>query len=181
MNVIETAIPGVVILESRVFRDDRGYFLETFNRKALADAGIDIDWKQDNLSLSAKSVVRGLHYQIVQPQSKLIRVVKGAVFDVALDIRRSSPTFGRHVAVEMRAGDGLALFIPAGFAHGFAALEEETTFLYKVDEYYAPQGDRTILWNDPELGIAWPVPPAESIVSLKDKQGVAFRDAEVFA
>jgi dTDP-4-dehydrorhamnose 3,5-epimerase len=177
---VETRIPGVLILSSPVFRDSRGYFQEIYRRGALIEAGIDLDWMQDNLSISQKNVVRGLHYQIIQPQSKLVRVVHGAALDVAVDIRRSSPTFGQHVAVELKAGDGQALFIPAGFAHGFVALEPETAFLYKVNDLWAPQGDRTILWNDPELGIAWPVSTLDAIVSAKDQQGMPFRTAEVF-
>lgn len=180
MQVTETVIPGVLILSSPVFRDDRGYFQEIYRREALIEAGIDLDWMQDNLSVSRKNVVRGLHYQIVQPQSKLVRLVSGAVFDVAVDIRRSSPTFGRHVAVELKAGDGQAFLIPAGFAHGFVALEPETAFLYKVDAPYAPEGDRTILWNDAELAIPWPVAIEDAIVSAKDRQGKPFSAAEVF-
>jgi dTDP-4-dehydrorhamnose 3,5-epimerase len=177
---IETSIPGVSIIQSPVFRDSRGYFQEIFNRKSTAEIGIDIDWKQDNLSVSAKNVVRGLHYQLVQPQAKLVRVAYGAVFDVAVDIRLSSPTFGRNVSIELRAGDGQALLIPAGFAHGFVALEPETVFLYKVDEFYAPQGDRTILWNDVDLNIPWPVTAEDAIVSAKDLKGHSFKSAEVF-
>lgn len=180
MQVTETRIPGVLILSSQVFRDSRGYFQEIYRRETLLEAGIDFDWMQDNLSLSAKNVVRGLHYQTIQPQSKLVRVVHGAVFDVVVDIRRSSPTFGRHVTVELSAGDGRAMFIPAGFAHGFAALEPDTAFLYKVNEPYVPQGDRTILWNDRELGIAWPVSDLDAIVSAKDRQGEPFSAAEMF-
>lgn len=181
MQVTETRIPGVLILASPVYRDGRGSFQETYRRDALVEAGIDQDWMQDNLSVSGKNVVRGLHYQIVQPQAKLIRVAHGAVFDVVVDIRRSSPTFGRHVAVELKSGDGQALLIPAGFAHGFVALEPETVFLYKVDRLYAPEAERTIYWNDPELAIAWPVSASDAIVSAKDLQGQPFNTAEVFS
>ena len=181
MQVTETQIPGVLILSSPVYRDDRGYFQETYRRDELVGSGIDLDWMQDNLSVSHKNVVRGLHYQIIQPQSKLVRVVHGAVFDVAVDIRRASPTFGRHVAVELKAGDGKAFLIPAGFAHGFVALEPETAFLYKVDNPYAPQGDRTILWNDPDLAIPWPLSVEDAIISAKDQMGKPFRAAEVFS
>lgn len=180
MQINETRIPGVLILESPVYRDARGYFQEAFRRDALLDAGIEIDWKQDNLSVSAQNVIRGLHYQVVRPQAKLIRVVHGAVFDVVVDIRRSSPTFAQHVAVELRAGDGKSMLIPEGFAHGFAALEPDTAFLYKVSEPYYPDGDRTILWNDPELGIEWPLLESEAIVSDKDRSGIPFLRAEVF-
>lgn len=178
MKRIETHIPGVCILQNNIFPDDRGYFQELHNERAFREVGLDVAWKQDNLSVSGWNVVRGLHYQTIQPQAKLVRVIRGAVFDVAVDIRRSSPTFGQHVAVELRAGDGQALFIPAGFAHGFAALEADTTFLYKVDNYYAPAAERTILWNDPDLGIAWPVAAAKAIVSVKDRSGGLFRKAE---
>jgi dTDP-4-dehydrorhamnose 3,5-epimerase len=181
MEVIETSIPEVLILQSAVFRDGRGYFQELYRRDALLEAGIDLDWKQDNLSVSAKNVIRGLHYQLIQPQAKLIHVLHGAAFDVAVDIRRSSPTFGRHVSFELRSGDGRAVLIPAGFAHGFAALEPETSFFYKVSEPYLQQGDRTILWNDRELGIQWPVGDEEAVVSAKDRQGKPFNAAEVFA
>lgn len=180
MQRIETRIPEVAILQSSVFRDARGYFQEIYNRKDLLAMGIEADWKQDNVSVSQRNVVRGLHYQIVEPQAKLVRVVHGAAFDVAVDIRRSSPTFGRHVSVVLKAGDGQAFLIPAGFAHGYAALEPDTTFLYKVDRYYAPQAERTILWNDPELGIPWPVMPDDAIVSAKDLLGKPFNAAELF-
>ncbi len=181
MQVNETALPGVLILESPVYRDGRGYFQELYRRDALQANGIDLDWKQDNFSVSARNVVRGLHYQIIQPQAKLVQAVCGAVFDVAVDIRRSSPTFGRHVAVELHAGDGRAFLIPAGFAHGFLAMEPDTAFLYKVSEFYAPQGDRTILWNDPELAIPWPVLVDDAIVSEKDKRGRPLKEADVFS
>jgi dTDP-4-dehydrorhamnose 3,5-epimerase len=177
---VETRIPGVIILQSPVYNDSRGYFQEIYNRHALLEAGIDLDWKQDNLSVSHRNVVRGLHYQIVQAQAKLLRVVHGAVFDVAADLRRSSPTFGQHVTVELKAGDGRAFFIPAGFAHGFVALEPDTTFLYKVDQFYAPREERTLLWNDRDLGIAWPLSSEDAIVSAKDMLGTPLRDAEVF-
>ncbi|MGD0832312.1 MAG: dTDP-4-dehydrorhamnose 3,5-epimerase [Terracidiphilus sp.] len=181
MQVTETRIPGVSILSSPVYRDGRGCFQVLYQRNAVVKAGIDQDWMQENLSISEKNVVRGLHYQIVQPQSKLVRVVHGSVLDVVLDIRQSSPTFGQHIAVELNPNDGKALFIPAGLAHGFIALEPETVFLYKVDRPYAPQEERTILWNDPELGIEWPISASDAIVSDKDLQGRPFRIAEVFS
>lgn len=180
MKVTATGIPGLMLLETAVYRDARGYFLEAFRRDALAEAGIDIDWRQDNISLSAKNVIRGLHYQLNRPQAKLIQVAHGAVFDVAVDIRRSSPTFGQHVGIELRAGEGKALMIPAGFAHGFCALADDTTFLYKVSDSYWPQGDRTILWNDSELSIAWPVKEHDALISEKDRRGVPFHSAELF-
>jgi dTDP-4-dehydrorhamnose 3,5-epimerase len=180
VQVNETRIPGVLILERPLYRDARGYFQEAYRRDALEAAGIDIDWKQDNLSVSARNVVRGLHYQLVRPQAKLIQVAHGAVFDVAVDIRKSSATFGQHVAAELRAGDGKAMLIPEGFAHGFLALEPDTVFLYKVSDVYYAAGDRTILWNDDELGIRWPITMQQAIVSEKDRRGSPFRIAEVF-
>jgi dTDP-4-dehydrorhamnose 3,5-epimerase len=180
LQVRETSIPGVMLLQSPVYRDERGYFQETYRRDALKEAGIAIDWQQDNLSVSARNVIRGLHYQIARPQAKLIQVVHGAVFDVAVDIRKSSPAFGRHVGVELKAGDGMALLIPIGFAHGFVALQPETTFLYKVSDYRFAEGERTILWNDPDLGIDWPIRPGDAILSEKDRRGANFSSAEVF-
>lgn len=180
MQRTKTAIEGLEVLQSRVFADSRGYFQELFNQRALAESGITLEWKQDNLSVSHKNVVRGLHYQITQPQAKLIRVLCGAVYDVAVDLRKNSPTFGRHVGFDLRAGDGQAVLIPAGFAHGFVALEPDTVFLYKVNDYYAPQAERTLLWNDPALGISWPVGEADAIVSAKDALGLPLREAETF-
>jgi dTDP-4-dehydrorhamnose 3,5-epimerase len=180
LHVKETSIPGVMLLQSQVHRDERGYFQEIYQRDAWIEAGIAIDWRQDNLSVSARNVVRGLHYQIARPQAKLIQVVHGAVFDIAVDIRRSSPTFGRHVGIELRAGDGTALLIPVGFAHGFVALEPETTFFYKVSDSRFAEGERTILWNDPELRINWPVQPEDAILSERDRRGVPLGSAEVF-
>lgn len=180
MQLKETAIPGVSIVQFPLYRDERGYFQELFRRDAMKGAGVDIDWLQDNLSVSAKNVVRGLHYQITRPQAKLIQVVHGAVFDVAVDLRKSSPTFGKHVAIELRAGSGTALLIPIGFAHGFAALEPDTTFLYKVSETHFPAGERTIVWNDADLGINWPIQLQDAILSEKDRRGVPFASAEVF-
>jgi dTDP-4-dehydrorhamnose 3,5-epimerase len=180
MKLIETDILGVVILESPIYRDDRGQFQETYNERRFLELGLPIDWKQDNLSLSRKNVVRGLHYQLIQPQGKLVRVISGAVFDVAVDIRRNSPTFGKHVSVELSAENGLAFYIPPGFAHGFAALTEGAYFAYKVTDFYEPSGDRTMLWNDADLGIRWPVAAGDAIVSAKDLQGKPWRDAEVF-
>lgn len=180
MKITETGIPGLLVLEWPVYRDSRGLFHEAFRREALIEAGLDIDWKQDNVSVSARNVIRGLHYQLIQPQAKLIQVVHGAVFDVAVDIRRSSPTFGKHVGVELHAGEGKAILIPSGFAHGFCALEPDTTFFYKVSNYYLQNGDRTILWNDPNLAITWPVAEQDAIVSEKDRMGIPFGSAELF-
>jgi dTDP-4-dehydrorhamnose 3,5-epimerase len=180
MKAIETDIQGVVILEMPIYRDDRGQFQETYNERRFLDLGLPVDWKQDNLSYSRKGVVRGLHYQLIQPQGKLVRVVSGSVFDVAVDLRRSSPTFGKHVSVELSAENGLAFYIPAGFAHGFTALTDAACFAYKVTDFYEPSGDRTLLWNDPELGIQWPVSAEEAVVSAKDLQGKPWNAAEVF-
>jgi dTDP-4-dehydrorhamnose 3,5-epimerase len=180
MKLIETPILGAVILEMPIFRDDRGQFQETYNERRFLELGLPIDWKQDNLSLSRKHVIRGLHYQLIQPQAKLVRVLSGAVFDVAVDLRRSSPSFGKHVAVELSAENGLAFYIPAGFAHGFTALTEGALFAYKVTDFYEPSGDRTLLWNDPALGIEWPVAPENAIISAKDLQGKPWSAAEVF-
>ena len=180
MKLIETAILGVVILEMPIFRDDRGQFQETYNERHFLELGLPVDWKQDNLSLSRKHVIRGLHYQLIRPQAKLVRVISGSVFDVAVDLRRSSPTFGKHVSFELSEENGLALYIPEGFAHGFATLSEGTYFAYKVTDFYEPSGDRTLLWNDPDLGIQWPVSAEDAIVSAKDLQGKPWSSAEVF-
>jgi dTDP-4-dehydrorhamnose 3,5-epimerase len=180
MKITETAIPGVRILTPTIYRDDRGAFLETWNEQRLADAGLAAHWVQDNFSISRKNVLRGIHYQVIQPQAKLVRVTHGAVYDVAVDLRRSSPTFGRHVAVELTAERGEMFWIPAGFGHGFLALSDEVGFAYKVTDYYSMAGERTIVWNDPDLAIPWPADPALIHQSSKDRDGVAFRDAEVY-
>lgn len=180
LEIIETELDGVRILKTPVYRDPRGYFHEAFQSEVYAAAGVEVDWKQDNVSVSKKNVIRGLHYQVEHPQAKLVRVAHGEVVDVVVDIRRSSPTLGRHVAIRLAAGDGQALLIPVGFAHGFAVLEEDTVFLYKVSDSYSPQGERTIRWNDSELGIEWPIPSDMAIVSDKDRRGCAFKDADLF-
>lgn len=181
MKIEKTALEGVLILTPTVYRDDRGAFLETWNLRAMEEAGLPAHWVQDNFSLSRKNVVRGLHYQVTQPQGKLVRVTHGAVLDVAVDLRRSSSTFGKHVAVELDGESGRMLWIPVGFGHGFVALTEVAGFAYKVTDYYSPAGERTIVWNDPTLAIAWPVDVREAIVSGRDQAGVSFREAEVFA
>lgn len=184
MDVIPTAIPDVKVLVPKKFGDHRGFFSETFNRKRLADAGIDLDFVQDNHSLSGqRGVVRGLHFQIPPfAQDKLVRVVKGRIYDVAVDIRRSSPTYGRHVGVELSAENWKQLFVPAGFAHGFVTLDPDTEVIYKVTNYYAPAHDRGLIWNDPDLRIDWPITPAEAILSDKDKVLPRFADLNsVFA
>ena len=181
MNFTETAIPGVLVLTPTIYHDNRGAFLETWNLRRMAEAGLPSQWVQDNFSISRKNVVRGIHYQITRPQGKLVRVSHGAVLDIAVDLRRHSPSFGRHVAVQLTAERGEMLWIPVGFGHAFLTLTEEAGFAYKVTDYYSAAGERTILWNDPELGIAWPVDAANAIVSEKDAHGARFRDAEVFA
>jgi len=180
MNVIETALPGVLILEPRIFKDARGAFCETYNERAMTALGLPTHWVQDNFSLSKKNVVRGIHYQIQNTQGKLVRVTHGTVWDVAVDLRRSSPAFGQHVGVELSGENGRMLWIPEGFGHGFVTLSEVAGFAYKVTDYYSPAGERTLLWNDPELGIEWPVSSAEAIVSEKDQQGKPLREAELF-
>jgi dTDP-4-dehydrorhamnose 3,5-epimerase len=180
MKVEETALPGVAVLVADVYRDDRGAFQETWNLRKVAEAGLPSNWVQDNFSLSKGNVVRGIHYQLTEPQGKLVRVTHGAVLDVAVDLRRSSSTFGKHVAVELDSESGRMLWIPVGFGHAFLALTETAGFAYKVTDYYSPGGERTILWNDPDLAIPWPVPAEQAIVSVKDQAGVAFREAQVF-
>jgi dTDP-4-dehydrorhamnose 3,5-epimerase len=168
------------MLTATVYRDHRGAFCETFNQRSLAEAGLPESWPQDNFSLSKNNVLRGIHYQITQPQGKLVRVTHGAVLDVAVDLRRSSPTFARHVAVELHAETGDMLWIPEGFGHAFLTLTEDVGFAYKVTDYYSPAGERTILWNDPDLAISWPIELEKVIVSDKDRRGMALRDAEIF-
>lgn len=180
MNIQQTAIPGVLVITPKKFTDPRGAFWETYNQSLMQQAGIPTDWKQDNTSVSVCNVIRGIHYQITQPQGKLVHVACGAVFDVAVDLRRASPTFGRHVAVELSEENGTMLWIPSGFGHGFAVLSERARFAYKVTDYYSPAGERTILWNDPTLAIQWPVAVGDAIVSAKDQQGIRFEQAEVF-
>lgn len=181
MNVTETALPGVLMLEPRIFRDDRGFFFETFNLAKVVELGLSAEWKQDNFSLSKKNVIRGLHYQISQPQGKLVRVITGAALDVIVDLRKSSPTFGQHTTVELSGENSRMVWIPAGFGHGFAALTETVALSYKVTDYYSPQSERCVLWNDPVLGIDWGVKPEDAILSAKDAVGLPLAQAEVFA
>lgn len=180
MNIQETAIPGVLRLVPQKFADARGTFWETYNERLMQDAGLPAQWKQDNTSISLRNVVRGIHYQVTQPQGKLVRVTYGKVFDVAVDLRRSSKTFGLHAGVELSEDNGAMLWIPPGFGHAFAVLSDKAGFAYKVTDYYSPSGERTILWNDPTLAIQWPVARHEAIVSQKDQQGSSFDAAEVF-
>ncbi len=180
MRAIPTEIPDVLILEPRVFGDARGFFLESFNARSFRGAtGLDVAFVQDNHSRSARGVLRGLHYQIAQPQGKLVRVARGCVFDVAVDLRRTSPTLGRWVGVELSDADHRQLWIPPGFAHGFVVLSETADFLYKTTDYYAPEHERTIAWDDPALAIAWPL-EAEPLLSAKDRAGTPFAQAELF-
>jgi dTDP-4-dehydrorhamnose 3,5-epimerase len=181
MNIRETTLPGVLILSPTIYRDDRGEFLETFNLCRMTEAGLPSEWTQDNFSLSKKNVLRGIHYQVQQPQGKLVRVTHGIVLDVAVDLRRSSATFGKFVTKELTAESGEMLWIPVGFGHGFLVLSESAGFAYKVTDYYSPAGERTIAWNDPDIAIPWPVSAADVIISDKDRQGALLRDAEVFA
>ena len=183
MKVISTALPGVLILEPQVFGDARGFFTESYNRRRFAAAtGLDIDFVQDNHSRSARGVLRGLHYQLRQPQGKLVRVVQGAVFDVALDIRRDSPTFGRWAGVELTADNRRQLWVPAGLAHGFVVLSDSADFLYKTSDYYAPEHERSIRWDDPAIGIQWPLAAHgidTPLLSAKDREGLPLAQAEL--
>lgn len=179
MKVIETSLPSILILEPRVFGDQRGFFFESHNKKALAKAGIADEFVQDNHSRSVRNVLRGLHYQIKQPQGKLIRVIQGEVFDVAVDIRRSSPNFGKWVGFNLSAENKRVAWIPPGFAHGFLVLSEAAEFLYKTTDYYAPEHERCIIWNDPDLAINWPL-LGEPILSAKDKIGQTVKSAELY-
>ena len=180
MKAIATAIPDVVLLEPKVFGDERGFFFESWNRRTLAELGIDADFVQDNHSRSQKNVLRGLHYQIEHAQGKLVRVTSGEVFDVAVDLRRSSPTFGQSVSFTLSANDKRMAWIPPGFAHGFYVTSEWAEFLYKTTDYWSPAHERTLLWNDPTLGIRWPL-DGEPILAAKDKAGTPLAQAETYA
>lgn len=181
MNVIHTAIPDVVILEPRVFGDHRGFFMESFNQAAFNQAiGDRVDFVQDNHSRSRRGVLRGLHYQIQHPQGKLVRCVRGAVFDVAVDIRKSSPSFGKWVGVELSEENHRQLWVPAGFAHGFLVLSDTADFLYKTTDYYAPAHERSLRWDDSSLGIEWPDCGSAPQLSEKDAAAPELADAEVF-
>ena len=179
MKVTPTRLPEVLLIEPKVFGDDRGFFFESWNEREFRSAGIDQRFVQDNHSKSARHVLRGLHYQIRQPQGKLVRVVAGEIFDVAVDIRRTSPQFGQHVTVSLSAEKHNMLWVPIGFAHGFCVVSDSAEVLYKTTDLYAPEHERTIRWNDPAIGIGWPmsVPP---ILSAKDSKGLSLNEAEVF-
>lgn len=180
MKVTATRIPDVLVFEPKVFGDARGFFMESFNSRVFDDAvGRHVEFVQDNHSRSARGVLRGLHYQIQQAQGKLVRVTSGAVFDVAVDIRRTSATFGQWVGVELSADNHRQLWVPPGFAHGFLVLSESADFLYKTTDYYAPAHERSILWSDPDLGIEWPVLEIAPVLSAKDAQGRRFDEAEL--
>jgi dTDP-4-dehydrorhamnose 3,5-epimerase len=180
MNIIKTQIPDVLIIEPRIFEDERGFFYESYNEKQFAEkTGIKPYFVQDNHSRSLKNVLRGLHYQIQQPQGKLVRVTLGEVYDVAVDLRQSSPTFGQWVGCYLSAENKRQFWIPEGFAHGFLVLSDATEFLYKTTNYYAPQFDRTLLWNDPKIGIEWPIKEIP-ILSEKDQQGKPLSEAELY-
>lgn len=180
MNVIETAIPGPLIIEPRVFGDARGFFMETWNAAAFGAAGLDLNFVQDNHSRSQKGVLRGLHFQNPGPQGKLVRVTSGAVFDVAVDLRKSSDHFGQWVGVELSAENQRMFWVPEGFAHGFLTLEDDTDFLYKCTAPYAPQSEHTLAWDDPAVGIEWPIAGLEPLISEKDAKGLALADVTAF-
>ncbi|OQW46376.1 MAG: dTDP-4-dehydrorhamnose 3,5-epimerase [Proteobacteria bacterium SG_bin6] len=181
MELIETTLPGVLIIEPRVFGDARGFFLESWNAEVFRAAGLDLRFVQDNHSRSARGVLRGLHYQLPEPQGKLVRVTAGRVFDVAVDLRRSSPNFGRWTGVELSAANKRQLWIPPGFAHGFLSLEDGTDFLYKCTACYRAAFDHTVRWDDPAIGIDWPLEGLTPQLSAKDQAGPLLADAPVFA
>lgn len=181
MKILDTDIPDVKILEPRVYGDSRGFFMETWNKNELRSLGLDLDFVQDNHSKSGRNILRGLHYQIENPQGKLVRVVKGEVFDVAVDMRQSSPNFGRWVGVYLNDSNKRMLWIPPGFAHGFYVNSDCAEFLYKCTDYYYPEHERTLLWNDPDLSIAWPIAHGiQPILSEKDQQGALMSDSQYF-
>jgi dTDP-4-dehydrorhamnose 3,5-epimerase len=181
MKISDTAIADVKLIEPRVFGDSRGYFYESFNLRIFEElTGLDVEFVQDNHSLSNRGVLRGLHYQIRQPQGKLVRVTRGRVFDVAVDIRRSSPDFGKWVGQYLSAENFHQLWIPPGFAHGFVVLEDNTEFLYKTTDYWAPEHERSIRWDDPDIAVEWPTEGIELVLSDKDTEGTPFADAELF-
>lgn len=179
MKLVPTGLAGVMIIEPRVFGDERGFFFESWNERSFAELGIDAHFVQDNHSRSSKGVLRGLHYQIVQPQGKLLRVVSGEIYDVVVDIRRGSPSFSRHVAVRLSAANRSMLWVPQGFAHGFLVTTETAEVLYKTTDFYAPEHERSIAWNDPDLAIPWPLDGTPTL-SKKDMQGVRLKDAELY-
>lgn len=180
MHFTPTTIPDVILIEPKIFVDDRGFFLEGYQKKSFSEAGIPFDFVQDNHSKSQQGVLRGLHYQIQQPQGKLVRVIFGEIFDVAVDIRKSSPTFGRWIGDYLSADNKRMLWVPAGFAHGFYVTSPTAEVLYKATDYYAPQWERSLAWNDPTINIDWPLNGKIPILSLKDEIGKFLEEAEVF-
>ena len=183
MQLIRTAIPEVCIIEPKVFGDARGFFMESWNRRTFASRGLELDFVQDNHSRSQQGVLRGLHYQMQQPQGKLVRVAAGAVYDVAVDMRKSSPTFGRWVGVTLSAENQRMFWVPPGFAHGFLTLTDTADFLYKTTDYYAPEHERSLLWNDPDLAIDWPLDtlPCAPKLATKDDAGIPLKQADTYA
>lgn len=180
MKIIPTSLPDVLLIEPRVFPDSRGFFFESYQKKQFQEAGIDADFVQDNHSKSCQGTLRGLHYQIRQAQGKLVRVIAGEVFDVAVDLRRHSPTFGQWVGDYLSAENKRMLWVPAGFAHGFYVTSAEAEVVYKASDYYAPEWERSLLWNDPAIGISWPVQGQPPILSAKDAAGKLLREAEAY-
>jgi len=180
LKIISTSIPDVLLIEPQVFQDERGFFLESYQKKKFKEAGIDADFVQDNYSKSCHGTLRGLHYQIHQPQGKLVRVVAGEVFDVAVDIRRHSPTFGQWVGDYLSAENKRILWVPPGFAHGFYVTSPDAEVLYKASDYYAPQWERSIIWNDPMIDIRWPIQGGSPVLSTKDEMGKLLSEADVF-
>jgi len=180
VKVVRTDLPEVLLLEPRVYQDERGFFLESYNKRTFRDAtGLDVDFVQDNQSFSVRNVLRGLHYQVRQPQGKLVHVMAGDIFDVAVDLRRGSPTFGKWTGVTLSGGGHRMMWVPAGFAHGYLVLSEHAIVFYKTTDFYAPQHERTVLWNDPDLAIRWPL-MAEPTVSDKDRRAPRLQSADVF-
>ncbi len=182
MNISETPLPGVFLVEPRVFGDDRGFFLESFNARAFTAAGLPADFVQDNHSRSAQGVLRGLHYQVVRPQGKLVRVTRGAVYDVAVDLRRSSEHYGHWYGVELSAENHRCLWVPPGFGHGFYTLTDSADFQYKCTDYWAPEHERSVRWDDSQLGIEWPIlPGTEPVLAAKDAAAASFADSDNYA
>ncbi|MCX7395232.1 MAG: dTDP-4-dehydrorhamnose 3,5-epimerase [Planctomycetales bacterium] len=180
MNVLTTDLSGVLIIEPKTFGDSRGFFFESYRQDRYRDAGINADFVQDNCSRSCRGTLRGLHYQLTKPQGKLVFVTQGEVMDVAVDLRRSSPSFGRSIAILLSEANHRQMYIPAGFAHGFCVTSDSADFCYKCTDYYHPEDERTLLWNDPELKLEWPEIEPE-ILSEKDRRGILLRDAEVYS
>jgi dTDP-4-dehydrorhamnose 3,5-epimerase len=181
MQIIETALPEVQILEPRLHGDERGFFMETWNARTFSELGLDLEFVQDNHSRSGRGILRGIHYQVVKPQGKLVRVTRGSVFDVAVDLRRSSPSFGRWVGVELSETNHRMLWVPPGFGHGFYVTSETADFLYKCTDFYYPEHERGVRWNDPELAIQWPIPEGGSLeLSAKDREAPLLQNANLY-